>query len=133
LRKRVTEHVGKTLLTEVGLRTLPPSDPNYHPHYAGPQCERDEAYHQGTIWPWLLGPYVEAVLRCGAFSDDAKNQARDLLQPLLARLAGPGLGQLHEIHDANETDSTHPPRGCPAQAWSIAEVLRILTLLETTY
>jgi predicted glycogen debranching enzyme len=114
------------LLTPCGLRTLPIDDPQYHGTYAGPAFERDKAYHQGTVWPWLIGPYAEAILRVGRFSTAAKEEARAALEPLLQMLAGEGpysaLGQLHEIHDGDEP---HHPRGCIAQAWSIAEVLRV--------
>lgn len=133
LRKAVVDAVGDALLTPVGLRTLPPDDPNYHPHYAGPQFERDKSYHQGTVWPWLMGPYVEAVLRAGKFTQKARTEARLLTDPLLDLLLGEGLGQLHEIHDA-DPDPGHPthhaPRGCPAQAWSVAELVRVLQLIE---
>jgi len=125
--KAVVEAVGKALLTPVGLRTLPPDDVNYHPYYGGPQFERDRSYHQGTIWPWLLGPYVEAVLRTGKFSKKARSEARLLVNPLLDYLMGQGLGQLHEIHDA---DPPHAPRGCTAQAWSVAELVRVLGLMD---
>ncbi|MEX0885039.1 MAG: amylo-alpha-1,6-glucosidase, partial [Phycisphaeraceae bacterium] len=134
------------------LRTLPADDPAYHAHYTGDQFHRDEAYHQGTIWPWLIGPYAEAVLRAGDFSDDARREAREAITPLLDRLleqtgqtapAGDparthplmrdAVGQLHEIHEADPHPATgdHRPVGCPAQAWSIAELLRVAHLLES--
>ncbi|MEM9415206.1 MAG: amylo-alpha-1,6-glucosidase [Planctomycetota bacterium] len=119
------------LLTPVGLRTLPQDDPDYHPCYQGPAFERDSAYHRGVVWPWLIGPYAEAVLRTGGFSDDAKREARAAIAPLLERLTTdrhPGaLGQLHEIH---EPEPPFAPRGCPAQAWSVAEVLRVWCMLH---
>ncbi len=114
------------LLTPVGLRTLPVDDPAYHGRYTGDQFQRDEAYHQGTIWPWLIGPYAEAVLRVGKFSNKARAQAAAALAPLTQRLLSDGLGQLHEIHEAD----THRPVGCPAQAWSVAELLRAHQLLD---
>ncbi len=120
--------VKQHLLTPFGLRTLPPGDWRYHPHYHGPAFQRDEAYHQGTVWPWLIGPYAEAVLRCGDFSAEARREARAAIQPLLDDLMGPGLGQLHEIHEA---DWPHRAVGTPAQAWSVAEVVRVLTLIES--
>lgn len=119
--------IRERLLTPFGLRTLPEGDAHYHGRYAGPPFERDKAYHQGTVWPWLIGGYAEAVLRVGKFSDEARNEARQAIAPLLATMAGDGLGQLHEIH---EGDEPHAPVGCIAQAWSVAEVLRVACLIE---
>lgn len=124
LQKPMLEVVTEHLLTPAGLRTLPEDDPNYHPWYGGDGFHRDEAYHQGTIWPWLIGPYAEAVLRTGDFSEDARRQALDAIAPLLDRMLNEGLGQLHEIHEA----ATLRPAGCIAQAWSVAEVLRVYLL-----
>ena len=125
--------VRKHLLTPYGLRTLSPEDRNYHGQYAGPQASRDEAYHQGTVWPWLIGPYAEAVLRIGQFSPEARTEAQRVITPLVEMLAGRGepasLGQLYEIH---EGDPPHRPGGCMAQAWSIAEVLRVLHMIAET-
>jgi len=119
------------LLTPVGPRTLPTDDPAFHPRYEGSLFQRDEAYHQGTVWPWLIGPYCESVLRDGAFSDEAKQTVADTLAPLIDRLLTAdhpgGLGTLSEIHDPL---APYAPRGCPAQAWSVAEVLRVLTLVK---
>lgn len=127
----VLKAVKSRLLTPYGLLTLPPDDPNYHAHYTGPQFDRDKAYHQGTIWPWLIGPYAEAVLRAGKFSAAAKKEARAAIQPLLDMMLGQGehasLGQLHEIHEAHPP---HRPVGCMAQAWSVAAVLHVLDLLS---
>ncbi|MEM6854183.1 MAG: amylo-alpha-1,6-glucosidase [Planctomycetota bacterium] len=130
-RKAVLAAIKDHLLTPMGLRTLPADDPNYHPHYAGPQFDRDKSYHQGTVWPWPLGAYAEGVLRAGKFSKKAKAEATAALQPLVDRLLDAGLGQLHEIFDADAGfTGIHEPRGCPAQAWSIAEVVRVLALIE---
>lgn len=126
-QKKVMSAVQKSLLTPMGLRTLPPGDPNYHPWYTGSMFERDRAYHQGTVWPWLIGPYVEGHLRAHNFSTAAKTHARAALAPLLDHLMTNGLGQLPEIAEAN---APHRPDGCPAQAWSIAEVLRVLLLIK---
>jgi len=119
------------LLTPVGPRTLPVDDAEFHDRYLGGPFERDGAYHRGTVWPWLIGPYCESVLRAGNFSDAAKQEVRDTLAPLIDRLVGtnlPGaLGTLNEIH---EPLAPFAPRGCPAQAWSVAEVLRVLTLIK---
>jgi len=125
-RKRVVDTVRRELLTPFGLRTLSPRDPAYRGRYEGDQPTRDAAYHQGTVWPWLLGHYGEALLRT---ADDPKAAALDLLEtlrPLLDySLDGPGLGNIPEIFDG---DTPHRPNGCPAQAWSSAEMIRLFTL-----
>ena len=128
--KRVLEAVKRGLLTPAGLRTLPPDDPAYHPRYGGEQFFRDEAYHQGTVWTWLIGPYAEAVLRAGKFSAKSRAEAAAALEPVVQRMMGQGLGQLHEIHDAEPSFGDHAPRGCIAQAWSVAEVLRVKRMIE---
>ncbi|MEM8781499.1 MAG: amylo-alpha-1,6-glucosidase [Planctomycetota bacterium] len=130
-RAAVLDAAEAELLTPVGLRTLASSDPQYQPRYAGPQHVRDAAYHQGTVWPWLLGAYAEGRLRAGGSNAKAKSRARDAVAPLLHRLTDPdqlgtALGQVHEIHEAAEPQE---PRGCPAQAWSVAELLRVISLL----
>jgi len=128
--KLVVMAVKRALLTPFGLRTLPENHACYHPHYTGPQMQRDEAYHQGTVWPWLIGPYAEAVLRMDNFSDEARREAIEAITPLLRQMLGEGpfatTGQLYEVHDAA---APHRPGGCMAQAWSVAEVLRVLRLL----
>ena len=130
-QQKLLKQVEEKLLTPYGLRTLPPDDPNYHGHYGGSQFDRDAAYHQGTVWPWLIGAYAEGVLRVGRFKPEAKAEACSVIAPVLAMLAGKGpfasLGQLHEIH---EGDPPHRPVGCIAQAWSVAEVLRVQNLIE---
>lgn len=130
-RRSAVEACRERLLTPVGPRTLPIDDPQFHAFYGGTPFERDRAYHRGAVWPWLMGPYCESVLRTGNFSDEAKREVQDALAPLIQRLVTsdlPGaLGTLHEIH---EPISPYAPRGCPAQAWSVAEVLRVLTLLK---
>lgn len=124
-QEQVIAAVRTHLLTPYGLRTLPTSDPHYHGRYTGNQYSRDEAYHQGTVWAWLIGSYGEAVLRAGKFSKAAKAEARQVLGPLLNDLRERGLGQIHEIY---EGDEPHRPVGCVAQAWSVAEVLRVWRL-----
>ncbi len=122
--------VKQHLLTPFGLRTLAPGSPGYQPRYEGNLFERDRAYHNGTVWPWLIGPYAEAVQRLGKFSQEARAEALGVLRPLLDELTrerdtpGP-IAQLAEIYDA---EPPHRPQGCPAQAWSIAEVLRVYAL-----
>ena len=111
--------VDAKLLTPVGLRTLSPDDPRYRPQLVGPQRERDEAYHQGTLWPWLLGAYIDAVVRVRG--DRGRDAARALVDNMRAHLAEAGVGTISECFDG---DAPHAPRGCIAQAWSVAEVLR---------
>lgn len=119
--KAVTEKVERELLTPVGLRTLAASDPKYIGRYGGDQRSRDAAYHQGTVWPWLLGPFVRAYLKVNANSAAARAQAKKWLQPFAERLSEAGLGTIPEIFDG---DPPHRPCGCIAQAWSVAEILR---------
>jgi predicted glycogen debranching enzyme len=118
--KRVVDTVQKHLLTPFGLRTLAPTDPQYRGHYAGGPVERDAAYHQGTVWPWLLGPFITAYIKVNG-SDVSRQQAEDWLSPLYSHLADAGLGHISEIFDG---DPPHRPCGCIAQAWSVAEILR---------
>jgi predicted glycogen debranching enzyme len=131
-KRAVLACVRERLLTPLGLRTLDPADSKYRPRYEGTMFDRDRAYHNGTVWPWLIGPYAEAVLRVGAFSPEARREAGGALLPLLAQISAarttPGpIAQLAEIYDADEP---RHPQGCPAQAWSVAEVLRALTLVH---
>lgn len=109
--------VDRELLTSVGLRTLAPSHPEYRGRYHGDVLARDEAYHQGTVWPWLLGPYGRACLRFRGRGERRRLAA--LLEPLLGTLAREGMGSLPEVYDG---DPPHRPGGCPAQAWSVAQV-----------
>ena len=120
-QRRIVSCVGEHLLTPMGLRTLSPEDPAYRGCYAGNPFERDAAYHQGTVWAWLIGPYIEAYLRAHNFSGEARDHCRSLLRPLQEHLAQAGLGQISEIFDG---DAPHQPKGCIAQAWSVAEVIR---------
>jgi predicted glycogen debranching enzyme len=119
----VVEVVRRELLTPVGLRTLSRSDPNYRGRYCGPQSQRDAAYHNGTVWAWPLGAFLEAYLKVNKRSDAAVAQAREWLMPLIQQMTSQGgIGQIAEIF---EGDEPHRPVGCPAQAWSVAEVLRL--------
>ena len=119
--KRIVDVVMRELLTPLGLRTLSPRDPNYHPRYEGGVLERDSAYHQGTVWPWLMGPFISAYMKVHERSADARKQAELWLKPFEDHLKTAGLGQISEIADG---DPPHTPRGCIAQAWSVAELLR---------
>lgn len=121
--RHVVSAVETRLLTPLGLRSLAPGEPGYTPHYEGGVRERDGAYHQGTVWPWLMGPFVEAWVRVHGNTSDAKREARiRYLEPLLRHLDQAGLGHLSEIADAAPP---HTPRGCPFQAWSVGEALRL--------
>ncbi len=119
--KSVVEKVREHLLTPYGLRSLAPSDRQYKGHYAGGPVERDGAYHQGTVWPWLLGPFITAYIKVNGGSDAAREQAAEWLKPLESHLSQAGLGHISEIF---EGDAPHRPCGCIAQAWSVAEILR---------
>jgi predicted glycogen debranching enzyme len=117
---RVVERVERELLTPYGLRTLSPSDPRYRPNCEGSPESRDSAYHQGTVWPWLIGPFIRAYLRVQEGSPEAHEQASRWLKPLADHLLDAGVGQISEIFDG---DPPHHARGCIAQAWSVGEVL----------
>jgi len=112
------------LWTSMGLRTLSPDDPAYIGTYGGDQAARDGAYHQGTVWPWLLGPFVRAHLR--AYGD--RERALAFVRPLVDALDSDAIGTVPEIA---EGDPPHAPRGCPAQGWSVAELIAVLNLLST--
>ncbi len=119
--KQVVEKVQEHLLTPYGLRSLAPSDPQYRGRYTGGPVERDGAYHQGTVWPWLIGPFITAYIKVNGGSDAARRQAAEWLEPLKGHLADGGLGHISEIFDG---DAPQRPCGCIAQAWSVAEILR---------
>jgi glycogen debranching enzyme len=132
--RRVVDAVERELWTPLGLRSLERHHPAYTPHYQGGVRERDGAYHQGTVWPWLIGPFVEAWVKLRGSSNEAKLQARQrFVTPLYEHLARAGLQHVSEIADA---EPPHTPRGCPFQAWSVAELLRleriVLAPSETT-
>ena len=111
--------VEEKLLTPLGLRTLAPEHPDYKPMYGGDQVSRDSAYHQGTVWPWLMGPFISALVRVRGPA--GREQAAGLLEGLLTHLSDAGVGTVSEIFDA---DPPHAPKGCIAQAWSVAEIFR---------
>ena len=114
----VIDVVEKKLLTPLGLRTLSPDDPNYKPIYSGDLRSRDGAYHQGTVWAWLIGPFIDAWLK--VYPHD-RTAARKFLARFPEHLSEAGMGTISEVFDAREP---HNAGGCIAQAWSIAEVLR---------
>jgi glycogen debranching enzyme len=111
--------VRERLLTPFGLRSLDPGHPDYRPRYEGDPLARDGAYHQGTVWLWLLGPFIEALVRVKG--EAGRNEAREMLERLSVHLRDAGIGTLSEIFDG---EAPHEPRGCIAQAWSVGEVLR---------
>ena len=122
LARSVVDIVQSDLLTPCGLRTLSPHDPAYRPRYEGDTWSRDGAYHQGTAWPWLLGAFAEAHFR--VYQD--RDQAMAFLRPLEAEMTVYGIGSLAEVYDGSDPQR---PNGCIAQAWSIAETLRVWKFL----
>ncbi len=116
---RVVEQVQARLLSPYGLRSLAPGDPAYRRQYFGDLRARDLAYHQGTVWAWLVGPWIDASIRVRGRT----GEARELLEGFLSHLTEAGVGSISEIFDA---DPPFAPRGCIAQAWSVAEVLRCI-------
>ncbi len=125
--EQVVAAVQRELLTPYGLRTLASGDSRYARQYQGDSRARDSAYHQGTVWPWLLGPFIEAYLRVHEHSDQAVAQAREWMEPLRVRMSEYGLGQVSEVCDA---EPPYSPGGCIAQAWSVAQLLGALTSLK---
>ena len=122
--KGVVDACAQQLLTSVGLRSLSPEHPQYLGEYGGDQLQRDRAYHQGTVWGWLIGPFVLAHLH--VYKDPA--QAREFLEPMAHHILAGGVGSLGEVF---EGDAPHSPRGCTAQAWTVAEVLRAWLAINT--
>jgi glycogen debranching enzyme len=110
--------VEQDLLTPYGLRSLSPKDIAYHGRYEGDRWQRDGSYHQGTVWSWLIGPYIAARQR--VYGKEAGTQR--LLESLLHHVTDAGVGSISEIFDG---DPPHRPRGCIAQAWGVAELLRV--------
>ena len=111
---RIVDACGEDLVTSVGLRSLSPRDPGYRGAHRGGPAERDAAYHQGTVWPWLIGPYADAVCRAG-------RDTTGLLDGLELHLSEFGLGSVSETMNG---DAPHRATGCPFQAWSVAELIR---------
>ena len=126
-REGVVEWAEAELLTPMGLRTLSPRHPDYRGRYAGPPADRDHAYHQGTVWPWLAGFYVEACLRARSRRRSEKERLREHLAGFAGSLPSHGLGPQAAVH---ARDPPPRPGGCIAQAWRDAEVLRAFALLR---
>jgi len=120
--RQVVAIVQRDLLTPVGLRSLATNDPQYIGRYTGDTLSRDGAYHQGTVWAWLIGPFITAYLKANGKTKATRKQARQWVDGFLPHLCVAGLGQVSEIFDGN---APHTPRGCIAQAWSVAELLRV--------
>jgi predicted glycogen debranching enzyme len=114
----VVDVVQRKLVTPVGLRSLSPDDPEYKPIYSGDLRSRDGAYHQGTVWAWLIGPFIDAWLKV---HPGENREARKFLEFFPEHLTDAGIGTISEVFDAREP---HAAGGCIAQAWSVAEVLR---------
>jgi predicted glycogen debranching enzyme len=121
--RQVLDVVEAQLWTPIGLRSLAPTEPGYAPRYTGTLPERDAVYHQGTVWPWLLGPFIEAWIKARGSDPLAKTQARQrFLDPWRQHIAQAGVGHVSEVADA---EPPHEPGGCPFQAWSVSELLRV--------
>ena len=124
----VVDVVQRKLLTPKGLRSLDENDHKFQPLYTGDQFHRDAAYHNGTIWPWLMGAFLDAYLKVHGRTSEARAQARTWMQPLMeSMLHETAIGQISEIYEAKPP---HRAVGCYAQAWSIAELLRLAVELE---
>ncbi len=126
--KKILDVADKELVTPRGLRTLSPGNKLYKGNYVGNQEERDKAYHQGTVWPWLYGPFCEGWLK--VYGKQGVQKVKKLIFGLEEVMGEHGISTLSEIHDG---DPPHAPRGAISQAWSVGEVLRIIDLLEKNY
>ena len=124
----MVQAVHTELWTPLGLRTLSRHDPRYRARYEGGVAERDTAYHLGTVWPWLMGPFITAYLKVNQRSEAARQKAETWLTAFSDHVTTTGLGHICEIADA---EYPYTPRGCIAQAWSVAEILR--TAVEDVY
>ena len=122
---RCSRQCRSKLLTPVGLRSLAPGHPDYKPRYDGDLRARDAAYHQGTVWAWLIGPFIDAWLKVHPAT--AAMSAKGFLSAFDRHLGEACIGTISEVFDAEEP---HTPRACIAQAWSVAEVLRCWVKLE---
>ena len=122
--KAIINKVYEELYTPLGMRSLAPSDSEYIGEYGGKRAIRDAAYHQGTTWGWLIGSFFEGYLKVNNYSEAAKKNVLKMYQPFMEHLNNYGLGNISEVFDG---DFPHEPRGCYAQAWSVAELLRVYT------
>ncbi|MEO7660599.1 MAG: amylo-alpha-1,6-glucosidase [Pyrinomonadaceae bacterium] len=121
--RKVVDKVEAELLTPVGLRSLSPNDPQYVPVYIGSPFDRDAGYHQGTVWGWLIGPFVDAYRKVHSADANCSKRVNEIIAGFREHMTDAMAGQISEIFDA---DPPHAPRGCAAQAWSVAELLRIM-------
>jgi len=126
--KNVLDIADKELVTIRGLRTLSPRNKMYKGVYQGNQEQRDKAYHQGTVWPWLFGPFCEGWLK--VYGKQGVQKVKNLISGLEAVMSEHGISTISEIYDG---DPPHAPGGAISQAWSVGEVLRIIDLLEMKY
>jgi len=121
MAEAVLNIIRSKLYTPAGLRSLSPDDPNYKGNYGGNTLLRDTAYHQGTVWSWLLGPFIEAWMK--TLGDQFKEEARAIIQRFTYHQNEGCIGTISEIFDG---DAPHHPRGCVAQAWGVAELFRVI-------
>jgi len=121
--KKIIQKVEGDLLTPLGLRSLSANDYNYRPIYSGSPYERDSAYHQGTVWAWLMGAFITSLRKVYPNGRKSKKYVNEILENFDLQMSAGGVGQISEIFDGN---SPHTPRGCFAHAWSIAEILRVI-------
>lgn len=126
IRQLIVKKAQDELLTNRGLRTLSPKDPEYKGNYSGNQASRDLAYHQGTVWPWLFGPFAEAYLKI--YQSQGVNYIEEQLKNIESSLFEYGISTIGEVYDG---DPPHKAGGCISQAWSVAEILRIMKLVES--
>ncbi|MCB1022883.1 MAG: glycogen debranching protein, partial [Acidobacteria bacterium] len=121
--KKIVQKVEAELFTPVGLRSLSPKDERFRGVYTGSPYDRDSAYHQGTVWAWLMGAFIESVRRTYPKGRKSRQYVSKILDGFENHLFEEGVGQISEIFDGDEP---HSPKGCFAQAWSVAEILRVI-------
>jgi len=124
---KITDVVWKELYATYGLRSLAESEEGYIGRYEGDQFKRDSAYHQGTVWAWLIGPFITAFLKSRRYSHDSKKKAMELIKPFMDHMRDACIGSISEIFDG---EGPHLPRGCFAQAWSVGELLRVYSEMK---
>ena len=121
--QKIVQKVEAELLTPFGLRSLSPKNSGYYPVCTGTPFERDSAYHEGTVWAWLIGAFIDAYRKVSANGQQTEKRIEEILENFKTHLTEAGIGQISEIFDG---DAPHKPRGCFAQAWSVAEILRVI-------